>query len=97
MYGLITRLTTVPGRRDSVVDLLVAGRQPPVGCLSYVAARDLTDPDALWVTEVWTDETAHKTALQRPDIKAGFGAALRYIATIHDSTITQPVGGVGLG
>ena len=97
MYGLITRLTTVPGRRDSVTDLLLAGREPPVGCLSYVVARDPNDLDALWVTEVWTDQAAHKAALQRPDIKAGFGLALQYIATMHDSTITEPVGGVGLG
>ena len=97
MYGLITRLTTVPGRRDSVTDLLIAGREPPAGRLSYVVARDPRDPDTLWLTEVWVDEAAHKAALKRPDIKAGFGAALQYIATMHDRILTEPVGGVGLG
>lgn len=97
MYGLITRMTTVPGRRDSVIDILVTGREPPAGCLSYVIARDPADLDALWVTEVWTDEAAHRAALQRPDIKAAIGLALPFLATFHDTTITEPVGGIGLG
>lgn len=96
MYGLITKLTTVLRRRESVIDRLVAGRVPPVGCLSYVVARDPADADVLWVTEVWTDAEAHHAALQRPDIKAGFADALVWIATMHDSVITEPVGGVGL-
>ena len=97
MYGLITKLTTVPRRRDSVIDLLVAGRQRPDGCLSYVVARDPNDADTLWVTEVWTDSAAHGAALKRPEVKAGFGLALNWIATMDDSIITEPVGGVGLG
>lgn len=97
MYGLITKLTTVARRRDSVIDLLVAGRQPPAGCLSYVVARDPADADVVWVTEVWTDAAAHRAALARPDIKAGFALALTWIATMHDSVLTEPVGGVGLG
>ena len=96
MYGLITKLTTVPLRRESVIDRLVAGRPPPVGCLSHVVARDPTDGDVLWVTEVWTDAEAHRAALQRPDIKAGVADALAWVATIHDPIITEPVGGVGL-
>lgn len=97
MYGLITKLTTVARRRESVIDLLVAGRQPPAGCLSYVVARDPGDPDVLWVTEVWTDAQAHGDALKRPDIKAGFALALTWIATMHDPILTEPVGGLGLG
>ena len=96
MYGLITKLTTVPGRRESVIDRLVAGRQPPDGCLSYVVARDPGEPDVLWVTEVWTDAEAHRAALDRPDIKAGFAQALTWIATMHDPILTEPVGGMGL-
>ena len=38
------------------------------GCLSYIVAEDPNDPDALWVTEVWTDEAAHRASL---DLAAG--------------------------
>jgi len=96
VYGLITNLTTVPGRRESVIDLLLAGRQRPDGCLSYIVARDPRDRDVLWVTEVWSDAEAHQAALKRPDIKAGFAAALAWIATMQESVITEPVGGLGL-
>lgn len=97
MYGLITKLTTVPRRRESVIDVLARRRLPPEGCLSYVVARDPGDPDTLWVTEVWTDAEAHQAALKRPDIKAGFASVLAWIATMHDTVITEPVGGIGLG
>lgn len=97
MYGLITKLTTVPGKREAVIDLLATRANPPGGCLSYVAARDPQDPDTVWVTEVWTDEAAHRAALRRPDIKAGLTRALNWIATMHDSIVTEPVGGIGLG
>lgn len=97
MYGLITKLTTVPRRRESVIDVLAKRRRVPEGCLSYVVARDPQDTDALWVTEVWTDADAHRQSLQRPDIKAGFAGVLPWIATIHDPIMTEPVGGIGLG
>lgn len=96
MYGLITRLTTVAGRREAVLELLAHRTDPPEGCLSYVAARDVVDADTVWVTEVWVDREAHAAALKRPDIKAGFGKALGWIATMHDPVITEPVGGIGL-
>jgi quinol monooxygenase YgiN len=97
VYGLITKLTTVPGRRESVIDVLARRRQPPEGCLSYVVAREPQDPDTLWVTEVWTDAAAHRASLKRPDIKAAFQSVLPWIATMHDSVLTEPVGGIGLG
>jgi quinol monooxygenase YgiN len=96
VYGLITKLTTVPRRRESVIDVLARRRSPPEGCLSYVVARDPKDADTLWVTEVWTDPEAHQASLRRPDIKAAFASVLPWIATMHDSILTEPAGGIGL-
>ena len=40
------------------------------GRLSYVVAEDPNDPDALWVTEVWVDQAAHRASLQLPAVQA---------------------------
>jgi quinol monooxygenase YgiN len=51
MYGLIGKMTTVPGQRDAFAALLLEGTQAMPGCLSYIIAADPADADALWITE----------------------------------------------
>jgi len=96
MYGLITRLTAHPGRRDELGLCLLDPNVKRPGCHNYVVAHDLNDADALWVTEVWMSEAAHdawsadirKTGVMR--------SALALIATWGDTIFTRPIGGVGL-
>jgi quinol monooxygenase YgiN len=59
MYGLITRLTAYPGRRDELALLLMDPAVTKHGCHSYIVAHDLVDADVLWVTEVWADQPTH--------------------------------------
>ena len=40
------------------------------GCLSYVVAHDTTEPDAIWITEVWDSEASHKGSLSLPAVQA---------------------------
>ncbi|RYG13161.1 MAG: antibiotic biosynthesis monooxygenase [Caulobacteraceae bacterium] len=97
MYGLIGRLTAIPGQRDALTTILLDGLGSMPGCLSYVVARDPADKDAIWVTEVWTDEAAHRASLQVPEVKAAIHLGLPLIATFGDAQVTTPIGGVGLG
>jgi quinol monooxygenase YgiN len=39
------------------------------GCRLYLVAVDETDPDAVWVTEVWESEDAHTASLQLDRVK----------------------------
>lgn len=96
MYGLIGRMTAVAGRRDDLTRILLQGLGRMPGCLSYVVAHDPADADAIWVTEVWTDEAAHRASLQVPEVKAAIQAGLPLIETFSDAVTTTPVGGVGL-
>ncbi len=66
------------------------------GCLSYVVAKDLGDPDAVWVTEIWDDEASHKASLSLPSVQAAIAEARPLIAGFDSHTVTEPVGGVGL-
>ena len=96
MYGLIGRMTAKPGQRDALAAAILAGSGAMPGCRSYVVARDAADADALWITEVWDDETAHQASLQLPAVRAAIAAAMPLVADFGPSFVTEPVGGSGL-
>ena len=96
MYGLISKMTATSGQRDALTAILLEGLGRMPGCLSYIVAHDPANEDAIWVTEVWTDEAAHRASLQVPEVRAAIRKAMLLIATFADAQITTPVGGVGL-
>lgn len=98
MYGLIGRMTARAGQREALTAILldrVALGMP--GCLSYVVSHDPAHPEAIWVSEVWINEDAHRDALAAEAVKAVLRQGLPLIATFEDATVTTPVGGLGLG
>jgi len=54
MWGLIAKITLLPGKRDEMIEILKESAAAMPGCLSYVVAKDAADENAIWVTEVWT-------------------------------------------
>ena len=97
MYGLIGKITTTPGERDALVAILVEGTAKMPGCLSYVVSLDTTEPDALWVTEVWDHQESHRASLQLPAVQAAIARGRPLIAGFSNRVETTPIGGVGLG
>lgn len=97
MYGLIGQMKAIPGKRDELVAILAEGTGGMPGCLSYIVARDAADPDALWITEVWTDKDSHAGSLKLPAVQAAIAKARPIIAGFGHRFETAPVGGVGLG
>ncbi|MFA4940500.1 antibiotic biosynthesis monooxygenase family protein [Brevundimonas sp.] len=96
MYGLITRLTAHPGRRDELGLCLLDPNLKRPGCHSYVLAHDLNDADALWVTEVWMSKATHDAWSAQIRETHELLPALSLIATFGDTIFTRPIGGVGL-
>ena len=96
MYGLIVRITAVPGQRDALTAIMLESLGTMPGCLSYIVAHDPADDAAIWVTEVWTDEATHRASYQAPEVKAVVARGLPLIATFGEAQLTTPVGGVGL-
>lgn len=96
MYGLIGKMTALPGQRDALTAILLESLGTMPGCLSYIVAHDPADDSAIWVTEVWTDEASHRASLKVPEVKAAIARGLPLIATFDDAQVTAPVGGVGL-
>lgn len=97
MYGLIGKMTAKPGERDALVAAILEGSGGMPGCRSYVVALDTADGNAVWITEVWDDEAAHKASLALPAVRAAIAKAMPLIADFGPSFVTTPVGGTGIG
>lgn len=96
MYGLIGKMKTKPGQRDELAKILLEGQQDMPGCYSYIVANDPTDPDALWVTEVWQDQTSHENSLTLPAVREAIARGRPLIAGFGERFETEPIGGHGL-
>jgi quinol monooxygenase YgiN len=97
MYGLIGKMTAVAGQRDALIAILLEGVAGMPGCLSYVVAKDPADANAIWITEVWDSQDSHKASLSLPSVKQAIARGRPLIAGFGESTVTEPVGGHGLG
>lgn len=96
MFGLIGKMKAQPEKRDALLEILLSGTGSMPGCLSYIIAKDPSDADALWITEVWDSEANHKASLTLPAVQAAIAEARPLIAGFDSHVTTEPVGGVGL-
>ena len=96
MYGLIGKLIATPGKREELIAILLDGVANMPGCLSYIVAKDLSDANAIWITEAWDSEASHDASLLLPSVENASARGRPLIAGISDRFVTTPVGGHGL-
>lgn len=96
MYGLIGKMIAVEGQREQVVSILLDGVNEMPGCLSYIVAHDLEDPNAIWITEVWDSQDSHQASLGLPAVQDAIARARPLIEGFGERFITEPAGGYGL-
>ena len=96
MYGLIGKMTATPGQRDALQAILLENGGGMPGCLSYIIAQDPSDPDSLWITEVWKHQSDHAASLSLPSVQSAIARARPMIAGFSNRTVTTPIGGIGL-
>lgn len=97
MYGLIGKMVATEGQRDALVAILLEGTAGMPGCLSYVIAKDRDDANAIWITEVWDSQASHEASLALPSVREAIGRGKPLIAGFGERSVTDPVGGHGLG
>ncbi len=95
MYGLIGRMRAVAGKRDELAGIL-AGIGDVPGCLNYIVALEDSDPQAIWVTEVWDSAEAHAASLSLPSVQAAIEKGRPLIAGFDQRIETAPIGGIGV-
>jgi len=96
MYGLIGKMSATAGNRDALASILLSGTGEMPGCLSYVIATDPSDPDALWITEVWDSQESHRASLKLPSVQDAIAKGRPLIAGFSNRVETEPLGGHGL-
>ena len=96
MYGLVVKLTSVPGKRDEMIAILKESATAMPGCLSYVLAKDSADENVVWVTEVWDSAASHDASLSLPSVKSAMPRVKPLLSNFERIAATTPVWGVGL-
>ena len=99
LYGMHGRIVARSGHGDELAAILreaAAGLEADPDCLLYIVSRAAGDPDSVWVTEAWTDRTAHAASLEQPAARELIARARPIIASFTDRAEFRPEGGKGL-
>jgi len=98
VYGYIGSMKTKPGCRDEVAALLTAGAAAlrAIGCSHYLVFASDTDPDTIWVTEVWESKEKHDASLQLPEVKAAIATAMPMLTGEFTRQELSVLGGLGV-
>jgi len=96
MWGMIARISLVPGKRDDMVALLKQSAAKMPGCLSYIVANDASDENTLWVTEVWESQADHDASLSLRQVQDAIPRAKPLVAKFEKVAVTAPLWGQGL-
>ena len=94
MFGLIGKMRAAPGKRADLIAILGESTDAMPGCLSYIVAEDASDPDGIWITEVWDNQASHKASLQLPSVQSAITKARPIIAGFDMSVKTTPIAGI---
>jgi quinol monooxygenase YgiN len=97
-FGMYVKFTAKSGQRDALVNMLLDGAtsaQSVKECELYIVNVSDTEPDTVWVTEVWSNSEAHAASLTQEETKASIQRAMPLIAGV-EATQIRPLGGKGL-
>ena len=96
MYGLISKLSVEPDKRDEMIAILKESAADMPGCRSYVVAKDASGENAIWITEVWDTKAAHDASLALPAVRKAMARGQTLITAFEKVAVTHPVWGIGL-
>ena len=98
-YGCYVKFTTRPGQRDALVEHLlcaVAGVRSAAGCELYLINTSPTEPESVWVTEVWRSQQEHDASLTIEGAQEAIQQVLPLLVGSPEKIDVLPVGGKGL-
>lgn len=97
--GRYVRMVAQPGQGDALARTLLTiadGMRAAPGCELYVVNLAADEPDTVWVTEIWADESASDQALSGDLGEAGIGDVIALLAGPPELVELTPLGGPGL-
>jgi quinol monooxygenase YgiN/mannose-6-phosphate isomerase-like protein (cupin superfamily) len=101
--GRYVKFTAQPGRGQELEQLLLRAADSLTGtpgCELYVINRSATEPDQVWVTELWLDQASIDASLERLRSPEGEAELAEVTALLDPNTPPErvdlePLGGVG--
>ena len=99
--GRYVKFTAQAGRGDDLAQLLLRAAdalRDTAGCELYVINRSKTEPDVVWVTELWLSQEALDASLeqlQTDEGRARVGQVMALLEKPPELTELEPLGGVG--
>lgn len=97
-FGLYTKFITHEGERDSLANILLEaakGMESVEGCYLYVINIPDEDPNAVWVTEIWSNPSAHQASLSLDQSKTLIQKARPLIDGVEQIKLSA-IGGRGI-
>ena len=97
-YGYLATMRTTAGHRDDLVKILLGGEDGlrAAGCDLYVVGTADTDPDTVWVFEVWRSKSHHDASLDLPETRAAIAAAMPLLTGERTGRELDIAGGLGV-
>ncbi len=99
-YGLHGKLKATKGKGPELATILLQAARlvsTAEGCHIYLVSRDLEEPDAVWVTEVWDSKVDHDESLKREEVRALIGKAIPLLDGQPERGLElEVIGGVGI-
>jgi quinol monooxygenase YgiN/mannose-6-phosphate isomerase-like protein (cupin superfamily) len=99
--GRYVKFTAQPNRGDELAALLLRAadslRDAP-GCELYVINRSATNPDEIWVTELWLSQETLDASVEELGTEAGRARVAEVMALLAgppERIDVEPIGGVG--
>lgn len=97
-FGLFGKIIAHSGQRDALVKVLLEAAtlmESVEGCELYIVNISDNEPESVWVTEMWRDESAHKASLMIEETKAIIQRGRPLMAGFGEQIKLCPVGGKG--
>lgn len=98
-YGCYVKFTARPGQRDTLVEHLLraaAAVERAAGCELYIINTSPTEPETVWVTEVWRSQEEHDASLTGADARLAIQQVIPLIAGSPEKIDLLPIGGKGI-
>lgn len=73
MFSVYGRMTALPGRRQELIAVLLAGLRAggaDCGLIDYSINAAFNDPDSVWLTQLWTHKEAHDATVRSEAVAA---------------------------
>ncbi|MFZ3588513.1 putative quinol monooxygenase [Bacillus sp. DJP31] len=98
-FGLYGKILAKEGERDALVDILLdaaSSLQELEDCELYIVNVSDTEPNTVWVYEVWSDQNAHQASLTLESTQTLIKRAKPIIAGMERMNMLVPRGGKGI-